>query len=919
MAKRRLVMCLDGTWNNRDDTTNVFHHFALALKDASGKAQNAVSQIKFYLKGVGTGVLDGISGGAFGFGLEGNVRAAYDWLVEQYRDGADASCTDEIYIFGFSRGAYTARSLVGFIAMCGLLRRGAPLSVNQLWDDYCILGREREHRISFWDKVFGSAPTETRRITDLILDPWRIERYEEKRGEGLSETNGGVTKPNDRVPGQLLDQLNTREWLLVRWSRRVRITYLGVYDTVGALGLDALAIPGIKSKLALHHNMRATTIVQNCRHALAIDENRSSFNHTPFLEYVGHAAEEEDNQGRALQASDPETHWKQAHAMWCRKIEQRWFVGAHSNIGGGYPDNQLAQGPLEWLLDGARKLGLEAEPFDYARPQGLPPVRDSFAEFAKPWWTEIIRGKRFYRRLQPPPELYAGPIKQNDTNSPASGFTLRSINEHVDQSVFDRVAVDPTYRPPNLVEYAKREIGETTASPHEPRLKLLAESKSRHAWIGETASKNISLLLWATLATAGLLAVSKLAQVKPALPAWLLCGAAFAFVLVDWGESRATFSLALGPPTARWRAFVDAVYWVRSLAFVLFILGAVMGGTHLWRMGWHADSVGQSWKATEAIIRGWWSVPIAAGVATALAHSLDASSKQFKTAVFGTVGGWVLSFGSATLIIFTGWLLGRILAPMLGHGPPANASRPTEEAEFAGLLLVLQIGLAVFLNTFDWVGEPMSRVNLGSIVQLQRRFTPTGVTRCLENWRSMLACEWGKEDQDAVKGPAAETMRETVREALWRDVFGYIPGYWMILTFALWFAGTKLNCRWLDEHYIGLPLWVWMPLLAAIADYCEDFCHLRYLTLHSRGQAPSAALPLFSVTMTMMKFAMLLASGLLTLAALAAGICDVALLGEKTGWRGTLSLLISALSALLLITILIGAIAYRLRNRQQER
>ena len=73
------------------------------------------------------------------------MRAAYDWLVANYHDGTNPDKADEIYIFGFSRGAYTARSLVGFIATCGLVRRGAPLSVNELWDDYCILSGGNEN------------------------------------------------------------------------------------------------------------------------------------------------------------------------------------------------------------------------------------------------------------------------------------------------------------------------------------------------------------------------------------------------------------------------------------------------------------------------------------------------------------------------------------------------------------------------------------------------------------------------------------------------------------------------------------------------------------------------------------------------------------------------------------------------------
>ena len=131
---RRLTVCLDGTWNNRDDSTNVLHHFALTSECRDRKVLgDRVTQLKLYLEGVGTGSLDAITGGGFGFGLETNVRAAYNWLVQNYEDETAFTPADEIYIFGFSRGAFTARSLVGFISTCGLLRRGAPLTVNELW------------------------------------------------------------------------------------------------------------------------------------------------------------------------------------------------------------------------------------------------------------------------------------------------------------------------------------------------------------------------------------------------------------------------------------------------------------------------------------------------------------------------------------------------------------------------------------------------------------------------------------------------------------------------------------------------------------------------------------------------------------------------------------------------------------------
>ena len=117
--QQRLVLCLDGTWNQSDSGTNIYHLSNLIKKGSVSSDGQTWRQRIYYQEGVGTGVLDRVTGGAFGIGISRNIREAYDWLVERYCDG------DEIYIFGFSRGAFTARSLVGLISRCGLLRRGS--------------------------------------------------------------------------------------------------------------------------------------------------------------------------------------------------------------------------------------------------------------------------------------------------------------------------------------------------------------------------------------------------------------------------------------------------------------------------------------------------------------------------------------------------------------------------------------------------------------------------------------------------------------------------------------------------------------------------------------------------------------------------------------------------------------------------
>ncbi|MGL9621610.1 DUF2235 domain-containing protein [Bradyrhizobium sp. U531] len=127
--QKRLVIFLDGTWNSIDSNTNVWRMRALC----AGKGKDDKPQMVYYETGV-----NGFLGGVFGQGLDENIRLAYEWLVENYNDG------DEIYIFGFSRGAFTARSLAGLVALEGVLKAGSPVGLGQLFGSLPE-GQRREH------------------------------------------------------------------------------------------------------------------------------------------------------------------------------------------------------------------------------------------------------------------------------------------------------------------------------------------------------------------------------------------------------------------------------------------------------------------------------------------------------------------------------------------------------------------------------------------------------------------------------------------------------------------------------------------------------------------------------------------------------------------------------------------------------
>ena len=124
--RKRVALFLDGTWNEVSDNTNVWRLRSLfAPVGTDGLEQRA-----YYSTGLGTEFGEKVRGGMFGSGIDTAITAAYEWLMENYQPD------DEIFIFGFSRGAYTARSLSGLVSKCGLLQRGAPLGVNQLFKRY---------------------------------------------------------------------------------------------------------------------------------------------------------------------------------------------------------------------------------------------------------------------------------------------------------------------------------------------------------------------------------------------------------------------------------------------------------------------------------------------------------------------------------------------------------------------------------------------------------------------------------------------------------------------------------------------------------------------------------------------------------------------------------------------------------------
>jgi uncharacterized protein (DUF2235 family) len=334
---KRLVVCCDGTWNTEDQEghgrspTNVTRLF----EDVAKQDGHGVEQKPFYHPGVGTTRGERLRGGAFGFGLSKDVKDSYKFIVENFEPG------DELFFFGFSRGAFTARSTAGLVRNSGVLRRDEAGRLDEAYKLY----RSRE------------------------ADP----RSEAAR--------------------------NFRD----AYSYETRIRFIGVWDTVGALGipLSGGRLVNIINRRWQFHDTDLSTTVDSAYQAIAVDEKRKPFK---------------------------PTIWKQqADAPATQHLEQVWFAGVHSDVGGGYQLRQLADITLWWMKDAATSCGLLLERVD----DGIDPA-----------WVDgrLHHSDKGLWRVLPP---YVRPIGQVDPKHEAAASTA-----------VDRLD-SRTYSPANLEKYLR--------------------------------------------------------------------------------------------------------------------------------------------------------------------------------------------------------------------------------------------------------------------------------------------------------------------------------------------------------------------------------------------------------------------------------------------------------------------------------
>jgi uncharacterized protein (DUF2235 family) len=293
---KNIVICFDGTWNTADAQfpTNVVKTAKLVLPaDANG-----VDQVVFYDEGVGTTrvafaqTLNNFLGGAFGAGLLDNIERAYRFLSFNYSPG------DRIFVFGFSRGAFSARSFSGLLRTCGILHKEN-------------IGRVRE----------------------------AIALYQNRDREQGADAAPCVKFRNDYCFASYgTDSLLTRAF--PRSPTPLTIQYLGIWDTVGALGVPGL-MRFFRRKYQFH-DLELSRMAKGARHALAIDEKRRTFKATPWTNLV--ELNKEAGHGSASLADAP--------------YQQLWFPGDHASVGGGGDVNGLWQAALAWVVEGAQRAGL---------------------------------------------------------------------------------------------------------------------------------------------------------------------------------------------------------------------------------------------------------------------------------------------------------------------------------------------------------------------------------------------------------------------------------------------------------------------------------------------------------------------------------------------------------------------------------
>jgi len=259
---KNIVVFSDGTGQEggEGNNTNVYNLFNMV-------EDRTASQVAFYDRGLGTGWRK-ITGNGAGVGISENIIDCYEFIFENYQAG------DKIYLFGFSRGAFTVRSLSGFINLFGILPKSRPELIKTAYKIYKIKDRDKRKK-------------------------------------------------------------KVEEFLSKHHNHWCDIEFIGVWDTVGALGIPIKALDVIVDRItpfvhSFHDTKLCKSVKYGC-HAISIDDERLTFHPTLWDE------------------NDPQT---------AQRVEQVWFAGVHTDVGGGYEEHGLADITLDWMVKKATGKGL---------------------------------------------------------------------------------------------------------------------------------------------------------------------------------------------------------------------------------------------------------------------------------------------------------------------------------------------------------------------------------------------------------------------------------------------------------------------------------------------------------------------------------------------------------------------------------
>jgi uncharacterized protein (DUF2235 family) len=308
---KNIAIFCDGTWQDLGQSipTNVARLArSVASQTAATPDAATYDQVVYYDDGVGVGqgVLDGATrliGGGLGEGLDDKIAHAYNFLCLNF------SPCDRIFIFGFSRGAYTARSLAGMLRRCWIVRR------------------------------------ENASETDRALDLYRNNSSDTPE---VLKFKQDYCYPADAFVGERgSDPVATAKSLNAAPQFWGHIQYVGVWDTVGSLGIPTtLPFASLVDDKYRFHDTSLSRFVLSARHAVSIDERRSTF--APTLWDNIDALNINAFAGDLSYGSRP--------------YQQSWFPGRHSGVGGGDDDGGLSISPLLWIAEGATAAGLQFNP-----------------------------------------------------------------------------------------------------------------------------------------------------------------------------------------------------------------------------------------------------------------------------------------------------------------------------------------------------------------------------------------------------------------------------------------------------------------------------------------------------------------------------------------------------------------------------